>query len=236
MLCRLHGYEVFTEMPAKINWKNVHHLVFVANHKMKIFKQKFPHVKTPKSVIRNGVDVDKFSIPSSKENTKKLVLLGHLNFRKGLPLLLHFYHQLLKKDPSFFLYIRGEFQDPRLEMATKRMIQELDLEGRIEFVGWIDDLNSWLADKSHIVSFSLEESFHYAIGNGMACGMKPVIHAWEESRDIWPEEFIFKDLDGFLDRVMDPTFEPHRYPKLLYENQLDKNRQIAEVKNLLSMI
>ena len=74
------------------------------------------------------------------------------------------------------------------------MIHELGLKNKIEFVDWVEDLNAWLADKSHILSFSLEESFHYAIGNGMAAGLKPVIHAWNESREIWPNEYIFETL------------------------------------------
>ena len=88
-------------------------------------------------------------------------------------MLLQFYRQLLKHDPSYHLYIRGVFQDERLKMATMTMIDELRLKDKIEFVDWVDDLNSWFADKSHILSFSLEESFHYAIGEGMAAGLKP---------------------------------------------------------------
>ncbi|MFW6103522.1 MAG: sulfotransferase [Bacteroidota bacterium] len=135
VLCRLHGYEVFTDMPAQINWEVVDNLIFVAKHKQAIFNQKFKIKRPPQIIIRNGVDTTKFTIPENKKNTKKLVLLGHLNFRKGLPLLLHFYHELLQRDPEYFLYIRGEFQDPRLEMAAQTMIEELELRDKIEFVG-----------------------------------------------------------------------------------------------------
>ena len=233
VICRLHGYEVFTNMPAKINWDNVHHLIFVAKHKKDIFDKKYGNKNVNKSVIRNGVNLEKFSISRKKINTKKLVLLGHLNFRKGLPILLHFFQQLLKKDPTYYLYIRGEFQDPKLELATKRMIQELELSKKLEFVDWVGDLNGWLADKSHILSFSLEESFHYAIGNGMAAGLKPVIHAWTESRDIWPNEFIFKNLDEFLAIMNNEGFEPDRYRKLLIGNSLTAHSQLHEIENLL---
>lgn len=233
VICRLHGYEVFTDMPAKINWERVHRLIFVANHKKKIFDRKFDQPNLIRTVIRNGVDIDRFSIPENKTNTKKLVLLGHLNFRKGLPVLLHFYRLLLKQDPSYFLYIRGEFQDPRLEMAARTMIEEMELDEKIEFVDWVDDLNAWFADKSHILSFSLEESFHYAIGNGMAAGLKPVIHAWNESRDIWPQDYIFKDLDQFLSLVLDDAFEPQRYRQTLFDRGLTANRQVDQIKTVL---
>ena len=134
----------------------------------------------------------------------------------------------------FYLYVRGEFQDPRLELAVRRMIHELGLKNKIEFVDWVEDLNAWLADKSHILSFSLEESFHYAIGNGMAAGLKPVIHAWNESREIWPNEYIFRDLDEFLKIVCENDFKPTTYRDLVFGRRLDKFRQLNEIETLLA--
>ena len=234
VVCRLHGYEVFTDMPTKIKWDNVHRLIFVANHKKELFNSKVKKIQTKQIVIRNGIDLEKFTIHENKKNTKRLVLLGHLNFRKGLPILLHFYQQLLKRDPSYFLHIRGEFQDQRLEMASRTMIQEMGLTDKIEFVGWVDDLNAWLADKSHILSFSLEESFHYAIGNGMAAGLKPVIHAWTESRDIWPNEYVFKDFDEFLNIVKGSEYDPDKYRRIITSSNLDSGMQLEQINKLLS--
>ena len=160
VVCRLHGFEVFTELPQQINWNIIDKLVFVANHKREIFNKRFPHVQVDQTVIRNGVVTNKFSIPENKVNTKKLLLLGHINYRKGLTLLIQFYNELLKRDPEFHLYIRGDWQDFRYKMAVMTMVHELKLDDKITFVeGWIDDLNAWIADKSHILSFSLRGIF-----------------------------------------------------------------------------
>ncbi len=233
IICRLHGYEVFTDMPAQINWSAVDCLVFVAKHKQEIFNKKFKVQSLPQTIVRNGINVSDFSIANNKQNTKRLVFIGHLNFRKGIPILLQFYHELLKVDPDYFLYIRGKFQDPRLEMAAHTMIKELSLDKKLEFVDWVEDINSWLADKSHILSFSLEESFHYTIGNGMAAGLKPVIHAWNESREIWPEEFIFNDLKGFLHLMTDGKYDPENYRKLLFENRLTTVTQTEKIIKII---
>ena len=212
VVCRLHGYEVFTDLPGQVKWSFVDHLLFVADHKKEIFEQRFPNVRVRKSVIRNGVDLDAFSIPSEKVNNKHLLLMGNLNYHKGLPMLLQFYYELLKKDPDFHLTIRGQWQDPRYRVAASTMIDELGLDDKITFVEqWIDDLNSWLADKSHILSFSLEESFHYAVGDAMAAGLKPVVHAWRESRSIWPEKHIFRNVSEFTDLCLAPSYTPARY-------------------------
>lgn len=232
VVCRLIGYELFTPMPKAIDWRMVDRLIFIAKHKMELFDSRFEIVSPEKVLIRCGIDMDKYRIFTVKQNTKKLVLLGHLNFRKGLPLLLHFYQQLLKRDPGFYLYIRGEFQDSKLELGAMTMIEELGLEGKLEFVDWVDDLNAWLADKSHILSFSLEESFHYAIGNGMAAGLKPIIHAWRESREIWPERFIFSNLDEFLYLALADLYEPDEYRRWLELCDLTGERQVKEIKAL----
>ncbi len=233
VVCRLHGYEVYTNMPKKINWHNIDRLIFVANHKREIFNQKFGATPCPQTIIRNGVHLENFTLAEDKRNTKKLVLLGHLNFRKGLPLLLHFFQQLLKRDSSYFLYIRGDFQDAKLELAAHTMIKEMQLSDNIEFVRWVHHLNQWFSDKSHILSFSLEESFHYAIGNGMAAGLKPVIHAWNESREIWPNQYIFKDLDEFLEMVQSPVYEPEHYRRELLTHKLDSRTQLTSIEKLL---
>ncbi|MEJ2656513.1 MAG: tetratricopeptide repeat protein, partial [Desulfobacterales bacterium] len=134
VICRLHGYEVFTDMPTQINWSVVDQLIFVAKHKQQIFNQKFKIQFQPQTILRNGINTNKFTIAENKQNTKQLVLLGHINFRKGLPLLLQFYHELLKHDPEYYLYIRGDFQDHRLEVAALTMINELSLNNKLEFV------------------------------------------------------------------------------------------------------
>ncbi len=230
VICRLHGFEVFTDYIEKINWNVIDRLVFVADHKREIFNKRLPRANVAQQVIRNGVRLDQYSVPDEKKNTKNLLLLGHINHRKGLPLLLQFFHELVKRDPEYHLYIRGDWQDARYQMAVLTMIEELALESNVSIVEeWIDDLGAWLEDKSHILSFSLEESFHYAVGNGMAAGMKPVVHAWNESRSIWPSEFIFRDLDEFLALMLEDTYEPARYRRLLVDRGLTAERQILEI-------
>jgi polysaccharide pyruvyl transferase CsaB len=233
VICRLHGYEVFTDFPNRINWSVVDHLIFVAHHKQTIFNRKFDGRPAHQWVVQNGVNTSRFRVPQNKRNTKKLVLLGSINYRKGLLLLLQFYHELLNRDPSYHLYIRGEFQDLRLEIAARKMIEELSLEEKLEFVPRIDALSEWLEDKSHILSFSIEESFHYAIAEGMASGMKPVIHAWPGSRDFWPGQFIFRNLEEFLSIMAEEEFRPEEYRRWIQEHA-SLARQVQSIEKVLS--
>jgi glycosyltransferase involved in cell wall biosynthesis len=231
--CRLHGYEVFSGIPQKVNWSFIDQLIFVAEHKRRLFNQQVHSAAVDQTLIRNGVNLDQFTIPSGKRNTKKLLLLGNLNYRKGLPMLMQFFSELLQHDPDFQLVIRGAWQDHRYKMAVETLIRELRITDHIEFVTeWIDDLGPWLADKSHILSFSLEESFHYAIGNSMAAGLKPVVHAWNESRDTWPEQYIFKNCEEFLSLVLEDRFSPTKYRQDLVDLGYTLDRQIDEIEQV----
>ncbi len=234
VLARLHGFEVFTPTAKEFNWQVVDKLIFVAEHKRRIFHSRVPNPPTRDTLIRNGIDVEHFSVPPAKRNTKNLLLLGHINYRKGLPMLLQFFHELLKRDDEFHLFIRGDWQDARYQLASITMMKELGIRDKITLVTkWIDDLDSWLVDISHILSFSLEESFHCAIGNCMAAGMKPIIHAWTESRAIWPEQFIFRSLDEFLELALSPAYRPYQYRSLLRRHDLTKATQLARVEEEL---
>jgi polysaccharide pyruvyl transferase WcaK-like protein/SAM-dependent methyltransferase/glycosyltransferase involved in cell wall biosynthesis len=233
IVCRLHGYEVFTDFPNRINWSMVEHLLFVAPHKQALFNRRFHGRPAHQWVVQNGVNTSRFCVPPNKRNTKRLVLLGNINHRKGLLLLLQFYYELLRRDPSYHLYIRGEFQDLRLELAARKMIEELSLDEKLEFVPRIETLSRWFEDKSHILSFSMEESFHYAIAEGMASGMKPVIHAWPGSRDFWPGRFIFRNLEEFLGIMMEEKFQPQEYRRWI-EEHASLAQQLQGIEDVLS--
>jgi len=234
VVCRVHGFEVFTALPEKIDWSVVDRVVFVAEHKRDILVRRLPALGSKSCVIRNGVRLDRFSIAEGKRNTRHIVAIGHLSYRKGYPLLLQFFHELLRRDERFRLTIRGDASDPRYEMALRAMITELDLGRHVQLVTeWIDDLDGWLADKSHVASFSLEESFHYGLAHGIAAGLKPLIRAWPEARDIWGDEHVFNDLEGFLELADRETFEPRRYRELLSQRGLTWARQVRDVHTLL---
>ncbi|SHI96921.1 glycosyltransferase [Propionispora hippei] len=234
VLVRLHGYEVFTDMPANIKWNVVDKLIFVAEHKRDLFFSQFGEIiaRDKTCILRNGVDSNNFSIAANKTKNKNIACIGNINYRKGIDLLLQFFYDLLQVDPGYTLYIRGTHQDLRYQIAIEHMIQELKLQNKVVFVGRIPDINDWLKDMSFIVSSSLEESFHYSVGEGMLAGLKPVVHAWKESRGIWPEEYIFRNSAEFRDIILDNRYEPEKYRKFVLE-RYSLPKQMEQIYKLL---
>lgn len=199
VVCRLHSYEAFTDMPAKVNWDKVDHLLFVNESVREIFRQQ---VKTPvvTSVIHNGLDLSKYPLPVDKPLTKKIASVGYINYKKNPALLLYCFKKLHQHDPGFTLHVAGTHQDPRLKLYFDHFLSKNPLP--VYFDGWVEDMPSWYADKSFVVSTSLFESFHYSIAEGMACGLIPLIHNWYGAGDLYPHGFLFNDPDDFVELML----------------------------------
>ena len=58
VFCRLHRCEVFTTIPATVDWKNVDGLIVVTNHLLHLLPKNIPK-NVNISVIENGVDIRK---------------------------------------------------------------------------------------------------------------------------------------------------------------------------------
>ena len=91
MICRLHSYEAFSDMPSRVNWKNVDDLVLVAPHVRDILlagdlvNNHISQLRT--HVINNGVDVQRFCL-TEKERGFNLAYVGYINHKKNPSLLM----------------------------------------------------------------------------------------------------------------------------------------------------
>jgi len=233
VVCRLHGYELFAQMPRKIKWSNVNELIFVNEHKKELFKKTYPDFRVKDVVIHNGINLDKFKFNVRKKN-KKLLIMGNINYRKGFETLLLCFEHLLKEDNHYRLFIKGTFQDLRYEDYVRTIIKEMGIEKNITFVtNYIEDINTWGEQFGYILSTSTEESFHYTIGEFMAKGIKPVINSWPSAKEIWPRECIFSTVDQFKERILEESYDSESYRRFV-EDHYPLEKQIAEIEGLFS--
>ena len=237
IICRIHSYEVFTDMPSKVNWGNVDHILFVNETVKELFERQVD-CKTPRSVISNGVDTNKFNIPSGKKYGKKIASVGFINDKKNPTLLLYCFKKIHQYDPEYSLHIAGEFQDPRIQLYFENFILKNKLP--VYFDSWVEDMPSWYADKDFVISTSLFESFHYSIVEGMTSGLMPLIHDWKGSDLIYPYEYLYNDPDECLDLLK--KFESDNLHNRAIDNRqfiCDRymiNDKLAEISNLLAQL
>ena len=200
IVCRLHSYEAFTDMPAKVDWSKVDQLVFV-NRSVEELVRPLISGAVPWTVIHNGVDCDKFQVTPDKHYGKKIASVGYINYKKNPTLLLYCFKKIYEYDPEYTFHIAGEHQDARIKLYFDNFLKENPLP--IRFYGWVDDMAKWYADKDYVISTSLFESFHYSIAEGMASGLLPLIHNWYGAQYLYPNEYMFSDPDNCLKLLCD---------------------------------
>ncbi len=232
-IVRLHRFEAYQNWPSQVRWENIDTLITVGNSFVKdaLLKQ-VPDIESRTRVVTipNGVNLDKFKF-IERQPGKNLACVGYLNMRKNAVLLLQCMQKLHYIDPEYKLFFAGTFQDPMLEQYIRHIVQVLELTDVVFFDGWQEDINSWLENKHYIVSASIAESQGMGLLEGMACGLKPVIHNFPGASQIFPSEFLFNISEEFCEQILSDIYEPRKCRRFVEENYSLKEqlRKINEI-------
>jgi glycosyltransferase involved in cell wall biosynthesis/Tfp pilus assembly protein PilF len=237
IICRLHSYEAFTEMPAHVDWSKVDKLILV-NQNVADVLSTYHSIPAEKTIIHNGVDTGKFTIPENKTYGKRVCSLGYINYKKNPALLLHCFKAIYDADPEFEFFIAGEHQDPRIKVYFDHMLERLNIP--VHFQNWVDDVPAYLRDKDFVISTSLFESFHYSLAEGMASGVLPLVHAWPGSENIYPGEYLFDTPDECARLVMGLIASDRQQLAMDNRNYIEKrfslDRQIDDFNSLIGSL
>jgi len=233
VVCRLHSYEAFTNMPLQVNWRTVDDLVFVAPHIREIVVKQLPNLDNEVDihVIYNGVDLERHSFKERRKGFN-IAYVGYINHKKNPSLLLQCIRHLVDIDDRYVLHIAGQHQELRFQLYFEHMIREMKLNGNAVLYGWVDDIDSWLDAKHFILSTSALESFGYAIAEAMASGLKPLIHNFVGAKELYPEKYLFNSVKEFGERVLSNDYNSAEYRKHIEDNY-SLERQLGEIERLL---
>lgn len=219
IVCRLHSFEAFTDLPTQVVWENVDALIFVAPHIREIVTARVPdlvsRVATP--VIYNGVDVDRFAF-CDRQRGFDMASVGYINHKKNPSLLLQCLRALVDRDRRFCLHVAGVHQERRFALYMGHMIREMGLTDHVVYHGWVEDIPAWLRDKHFLISTSVFESFGYAIAEAMATGIKPLIHNFPGAARLYPPELLFNTISDCVDSALSDDYTPAAYRRFIEEN------------------
>ena len=209
-LVRLHSIEALqTDYPGRVDWSKVDALVTVADDIATVLLQRFPAISrsTTLHVVPNGIDLDRFA-PGTPDPFR-IAWVGHIEPKKNPMLMLQVAHRLRQQDARFSLHVAGAFTDLRTLRYLEGMIPALGLNGMVRFDGQVADMPAWYADKGVLLSTTMYESFGLNIGEAMAVGAFPVVHAFPGADALWPRECLFASIDDAAALIR--AARPHLY-------------------------
>jgi glycosyltransferase involved in cell wall biosynthesis len=221
-----------------VNWKNVDHLVYVADHIKRKCEKRFQGIiKCPSSVIHNGVDYQNYSFAIRKPGPN-VAFSGIFTWKKGIHLLVQTLRWMIKKDPKTMLHARIDIFEG--DPTTKQALDYWDycyegLKDHIKFYPKREEsLDGWYEDMNYVLHTSTIEAFSYAIAEAMCKGVKPLIYDWEGSREVWPASLIWRDFDE-LEAIMNSEYESRKYRDFVIAHYTRK-KQTDEFKKLIESL
>ncbi|MHC4544306.1 MAG: glycosyltransferase [Planctomycetota bacterium] len=232
-IIRLDRYDAYKQWPQQVNWANVDILVTVGNSFVgDALVQKVPGLESQTSIVTvpSGVNLEKFSF-TNRRRGKNIAFLANLRMLKNPAFVLQCMQKLHYIDPEYRLFFGGEFADAALEHYLKHMVDVLGLRSVVSFDGWQDDVRCWLEDKHYIVSTSIVESQSMGVLEGMACGLKPVVHNFQGADQVFPSEFLFNISEEFCEQILSDNYEPQRYRRFVEENYPLEN-QLVKINDI----
>ncbi len=234
-IVRLHRYEAYQSWPQQVDWNNVDVLLTVGNSFVgdNLLTQ-VPGIDNLTRIVTipNGIDLDKFGF-TDKSPGKNIAFLANLRMVKNPPFVLQCMQKLHYIDPQYKLFFAGRFQDPALEQYLRYMVRTLGLQDVVFFDGWQKDVGAWLHDKHYIVSTSIIEGHPVGLLEGMACGLKPVVHNFPGADQILPPEFLFNLSEDFCRLILDESYEPWEYRRFV-EETYPLQKQLDEINAIFT--
>lgn len=221
IICRIHGYEVYTPIINSVFWQNVDNIIIVTEHIKRLFLENL-HSKYRNlniNVIHCGVDVEKYRF-KKRDRGFNIGYLGLINYKKNIPLTLDIFKKLYLKDNRYKLYIAGKFQDKRTLEYFKYFIKENDLKDSIFFEGWKNEEEKieWLKKIDYMLISSIDEGLCYAAAEAMCSGIKPILHNCEGIKEHYKKEYIFNDIDEAMKMILEKEYDSSKYRQFILDN------------------
>ena len=132
--------------------------------------------------------------------------------------LLHCFQKLHSIDPGYRIFFAGDWQDEMVQQYMLHMVAQMGLQDCVFFDGHQTDVQGWLQDKHYLLSGSLSESQGMGIMEGMACGLRPVIHDFPGADSIYPAQYIFRTQDEFCQGILEGSYQPREYRQYIEQN------------------
>ncbi len=144
-------------------------------------------------VVHNGVDTDRFAggregkADSGSRTKLRVGMIGHLAPIKGQKEFIRaaaIVSQRRRDDVDFVIVGEDKSRKGENRLRIEKLIDELNLSGRVSLAGWTDDVAKLLGTFDLFVSPSRSEPFGLSIVEAMAAGVPVIATMSEGAREI----------------------------------------------------
>ncbi len=207
---RIHAQEIrerAQKFGRQIDTSNIEEIIFVSENIRDQAIELFGYQKEQTKFIPNFVMDDEFYFSKRKKSNNSVVLglLGFVPQTKRLDRAVLLLDSLRKSGIDARLSVKGhrpenlEFMHAPSRVKeldyyydTYKMIDNLELNDYVDFEGWGANVREWYDKVDIILSPSENESFHYAVADGVLSGCLPIVWNWEEADKIYPTHWVIK--------------------------------------------
>lgn len=198
---------------------------------LKLFKELKLISKDQKQVLINGsgVDVERFSYVPAPVEPLSFLLIARLIWDKGIGEYVEAARSLKKRYPQVAFKLLGPF-DTNPTAISRRVVEQWEAEGTIEYLGETKDVRSYIAGSSVFVLPSYREGTPRSVLEAMSMG-RPVITTDAPGC----RETVQDGVNGFLVPVGDSLSLEKAMEKFILNRAIIhdfglKSREVAENK------
>lgn len=226
VIARLHAVEYYMGFHTQIDWSVVDDLIFVSDHLKRLCN--IPEETVRQHVIHNGIDLEKMHY-KERHQGKVIGYAGNIVPTKGIIPMLLYFKDLLNMDSSYKLKLIGLNRFHGREGEFYYNLKK-KLGNSIEESEETNDINGWFESIDYLWQPSLAESFSLIVGEAMAKGVKPIINDFYGAKELWPNDLVYEDFEGFY-RIVKGPYESWKYREFVERYSLDN--QVKKIKELL---
>lgn len=137
-------------------------------------------------VVRNGVNLDRFSPLPETEREQAIVFVGHGFARKGLSTAL----RALTEVPDVVLRVVGR---ERREGRYRTLAHRLGVASRVQFLGAVDDVASVMRRARALILPTRYDPSANVVLEAMACAVPPVTTRFDGASEVVPMPWLVVD-------------------------------------------
>lgn len=235
LIVRCHFYELTRDSGFKMDASRISAVVAIALHTYEDLIDKFELPRNKVHLIPNYYSVDEYQVRGENWNPYALALVGSVPRRKGLHRALEILNKLRSIDPRYTLtifgkpptdfgWVYGVEAERQYYQACDDYISEHNLADAITYPGWAD-IRSELNKFACVLSTSDFEGSHVAPGEAFCAEIPMASLNWRGAKYVYPEEFIFEDVDDIVQSIVEVSKKGPRSAELAAGKQFFREHQ-----------